>query len=164
MADENDAPAKPGNKKLVIIIAVVLVLAIGGGVGAFLAMGGSEEEVAEGEAAAAEEEKQESVYIELKPEFVINFRDRHNRPKFLKAEMSVATTDSEVEEAVGRHMPAIRNALVLLLSRQIYEDLVPHEGKEALRQQALAEVQTVLETQIGKPGVNDLYFSNFVMH
>jgi flagellar FliL protein len=53
---------------------------------------------------------------------------------------------------------------VLLLSRQIYEDLVPNEGKEALRQQALAEVQSVLEAQIGKPGVDDLYFSNFVMH
>ena len=127
-----------------------------------LMMGGGDEAAAE--TAAAEEKPVEAVYIDLKPEFVINFRDRNNRTKFLKAEMAVSTRDTDVEEAVTRHMPAIRNNLVLLLSRQIYEDLIPNEGKEALRQQALVEVQTVLEAEIGKPGVEDLYFSNFVMH
>lgn len=164
MADDNkDAAAAGGKKKIIIIGALAVLLLVGGGVGAMLMMGGDDEAAAE--AAAAEEEKPaESVYIDLKPEFVINFRDRNNRTKFLKAEMAVSTRDTDVEEAVTRHMPAIRNNLVLLLSRQIYEDLIPNEGKEALRQQALAEVQSVLEAEIGKPGVEDLYFSNFVMH
>ncbi len=162
--DDKDAAAAGGKKKKIIIIgALAALLLVGGGVGAMLMMGGDDEAAAE--AAAAEEEKPaEAVYIDLKPEFVINFRDRNNRTKFLKAEMAVSTRDTDVEEAVTRHMPAIRNNLVLLLSRQIYEDLIPNEGKEALRQQALVEVQTVLEAEIGKPGVEDLYFSNFVMH
>jgi flagellar FliL protein len=161
--DNNDAAAAGGKKKIIIIGALAALLLVGGGVGAMLMMGGDEE--AATEAAAAEAEKPaEAVYIDLKPEFVINFRDRNNRTKFLKAEMAVSTRDTDVEEAVTRHMPAIRNNLVLLLSRQIYEDLIPNEGKEALRQQALVEVQTVLEAEIGKPGVEDLYFSNFVMH
>jgi len=164
MADDNkDAAAAGGKKKIIIIGALAALLLVGGGVGAMLMMGGGDEAAAE--TAAAEEEKPvEAVYIDLKPEFVINFRDRNNRTKFLKAEMAVSTRDTDVEEAVTRHMPAIRNNLVLLLSRQIYEDLIPNEGKEALRQQALVEVQTVLEAEIGKPGVEDLYFSNFVMH
>lgn len=166
MAEATEAPAPSDNKKLIIIVAAVALLAIvGGGAGTYFALAGSKTEpAAEGEAAAEQAQAAESVYVDLKPEFVINFRDRNNRPKFLKAELSVATTDSDVEEAVSRHMPAIRNALVLLLSRQIYDDLVPHEGKEALRQQALAEVRSVLEAQIGRPGVDDLYFSSFVMH
>jgi len=163
MADDNkDAAAAGGKKKIIIIGALAALLLVGGGVGAMLMMGGGDEAAAE--TAAAEEKPVEAVYIDLKPEFVINFRDRNNRTKFLKAEMAVSTRDTDVEEAVTRHMPAIRNNLVLLLSRQIYEDLIPNEGKEALRQQALVEVQTVLEAEIGKPGVEDLYFSNFVMH
>ncbi|MEX2482659.1 MAG: flagellar basal body-associated FliL family protein [Gammaproteobacteria bacterium] len=163
MADENDAPAAAGSnkKKLIIFGAVALLVVLGGGVGLMFALGGGDSAAA---GAATAVEPKEATYIDLKPEFVINFRDRNDRPKFLKAEMSVSTRDGDIERAVERHMPAIRNNLVLLLSRQVYEDLVPNEGKEALRQQALAEVQSVLEKQIGKPGVDDLYFSNFVMH
>lgn len=164
MADDDNKAAGGSKKKLIIIGAVTLSLLVGGGVGAMLVLGGDADADADPAAAAAPAKPVEAVYVDLKPEFVINFRDRNNRPKFLKAEMSVATHDSDIESAITRHMPAIRNNLVLLLSRQIYEDLVPNEGKEALRQQALAEVQSVLVAQIGKPGVEDLYFSNFIMH
>lgn len=161
--EEAAPPAPAGNKKLIIIIAVSVLVAVGAAVGVTLALTGKSDATAE-TAEVEEEAPGESMYVELKPEFIINFRDRNDRPKFLKAEMSVATSDEDVAEAVGRHMPAIRNSLVLLLSRQIYDDLVPHEGKEKLRAEALAEVQTVLESQIGQAGVDDLFFSNFVMH
>lgn len=163
MADETENAPKSNNKLLIILIALVTLLLGGGGAAAFLLLGKEEPPPAEGEA-EVKEEVVEAIYIDLKPEFVINFRDSHDRPKFLKAEMSVATKDPDHEETITRHMPAIRNNLVLLLSRQIYEDLVPHEGKEGLRQQALAEVQSVLTAQTGKPVVDDLFFSNFVMH
>jgi len=162
MADDDNKAAGGSKKKLLIIGAAALLLLAGGGVGAMLMLGGDDNAAPAADAAPPKPE--EAVYVDLKPEFVINFRDRNNRPKFLKAEMAVATHDSDIESAITRHMPAIRNNLVLLLSRQIYEDLVPNEGKEALRQQALAEVQSVLVAQIGKPGVEDLYFSNFIMH
>lgn len=169
-ANETDQQAAVnGGKSKVLVIAGAAVLALGIAAGAyfFLQADSAASEDAEGAEAEVSEEvapPDESFYIDLKPEFVINFRDANNRPKFLKADLSVATTDSDVEEAVQKHMPAIRNNLVLLLSRQVYDDLVPHEGKETLRQQALAEVQSVMQARIGKPGVDDLYFSNFVMH
>ena len=155
------APAG-GNKKLIIIAAtVVLLAAIGGGVAVFLKGGDKHGEAAEH---AAAEVVHEAVYIAIKPEFVINFADKAGKSKYLKCELSVVTKDPEIEKAVEKHMPAIRNALVLLLSRQIYEDLMPNEGKEKLRADALAAVQAVMESQVGKPGIEDLYFSNFVMH
>jgi flagellar basal body-associated protein FliL len=55
---------------------------------------------------------------------------------------------------------------VLLLSRQVYEDLLSNEGKEKLRAEALAEVRAVLDKRAGKKsgkGVEDLYFSSLVM-
>lgn len=173
MSEETQAG---GGKKKLIIIIVGVVAAIGISVGATIALmggGGGGEGKADAEHAAAEGGEggeghgaapAEPVYITLAPDFIINFRDKNDRPKFLKAELSVVTKDPAMEKAIGTHMPAIRNSLVLLLSRQIYDDLVPNEGKEKLRAEALAAVQGVLEAQTGKPGIEDLFFANFVMH
>ena len=151
-----------GKKKLIIIVVAVLAIAgIAGG--AAVALTGGDDAAAAAQA-AAEAAPPEAVYITLAPDFVINFRDKSNRPKFMKAELSVATKDPVAEKAIERHMPAIRNSLVLLLSRQVYDDLVPNEGKEKLRSEARAAVQGVLQAQTGKPGIEDLYFANFVMH
>ena len=163
MADPDAKPA-PGKKKLIVFGGLaVLLLVVGGGVAAMLLSGGGDE-AANAATEAAPPAPVEAIYVSRQPEFVINFRARNTRPEFLKAEIAVATRDDTMEKAITRHMPAIRNDLVLLLSGQVYEDLVPNEGKEALRQQALATVQAVLEAQVGKPGVDDLYFANFVMH
>ena len=152
------------NKKLIIIVAAVVMLAaIGAGTVIALKGGGS------GDAQHAAEAKQEeppheSVYVDIKPEFVVNFRDKAGHPKYLKCDLSVSSKEPEIEKAVEKHLPAIRNSLVMLLSAQIYEDLLANEGKEKLRADALAGVRAVMQAQIGKPGIDDLFFSNFVMH
>ena len=66
-------------------------------------------------------------------------------------------------EAVKKHMPVIRNNLILLLSSQTYETLSTHEGKEGVRQKALQEVQKILSERTGSPAIEDLYFTGFVM-
>jgi flagellar FliL protein len=60
-------------------------------------------------------------------------------------------------------MPMIRNALVLQFGGQVYADLQTAEGKELLRQQALENIQNLLQQEIGKPGVEQVLFTNFVM-
>jgi len=77
--------------------------------------------------------------------------------------VQVMTRDPEVAQAIEAHMPVIRNNLVMLFSGQKYEEVATREGKERLRQQTLAEIQKVLEERIGKPGVEDVYFTAFVM-
>ena len=152
---ETAAPAEPtggSNKKLIIIIAVVVLLALGGGGAAFMLSGGDDAAVAA-----------DPIYIPLDPAFVVNFQDKNQKTKFLKAELNVVTYNEDVPEAVMKHMPAIRNNLILLFSRQLYEDLLPHEGKEVLRAEALAEVQSVIEKQVTGSGIEDLFFTSFVM-
>lgn len=164
MSQAAAAPAAAGgNKKLIIIMAgVVLLAVIGAGTAIALKSAGGDSKHAA--AAQHEEPAHESVYINIKPEFVVNFRDKAGHSKFLKADLSVVTKDAEIEKAIEKHMPAIRNALVMLLSAQVYEDLLPSEGKEKLRADALAGVQAVMQAQLGKPGIEDLFFVNFVMH
>jgi len=159
--DNVDEAAKAGGKKKIVIIGVVALLALGGGAAVILSGGG---ETPEGEGEVAEVVPvAESFYVSLDPAFVVNFQDKSNKTKFLKAELNVVTLDDEVPDAIVKHMPAIRNNLVMLFSRQIYEDLLPNDGKEALRAEALSEVQAVMEKQIGKPGIEDLFFTSFVI-
>ena len=170
--EQDEEQEGQGGKKKLIIIAVIALLVLGGGGGAaMMFMGGDDTELADdGEATeeAAEEDapapnNADAVYIALEPAFVVNFRDKKNRTKFLKAELSVVTFDEETQETVKRHMPAIRNKLVLLFSRQTYEELLPHEGKENLRAEALTQVNSVVESELGKAGVGDLFFTSFVI-
>jgi len=155
--------------KLIIIIVLSMVVAVGASVGITVAVIGGDsaaKEVAEAQDAGDEdtaEPEAEPIYISLDPPFVVNFQDKNQRSKFLKAELSVVTRNPAMEALIEKHMPAIRNSLVLLFSRQVYEDLVSNEGKEKLRAEALAAVQDVLEKQTGDPGVEELFFSSLVM-
>lgn len=130
----------------------------------------------DGEEAAAEEGgggghggeggEKASPYVQLEPAFVVNFIDEKKRTKFLKAEISLMAKSPKTQAAIKEHSPAVRNALVMLLSKQVYEQLVTAEGKDKLRADALAEVQAVLAKVAGKKvakGVTDLYFSSLVM-
>jgi flagellar FliL protein len=60
-------------------------------------------------------------------------------------------------------MPAIRDRVVMLFSRQQSEKLESPEGKEQLRAEILAGVQGILEEHTGSPGVEAVYFTSFVM-
>lgn len=174
--DEVEAGSEEGKKKLplklIIIIAVVLLA--GGGGGAFFMMGDKAddavvaEEGGEADADADAEEGEETktageaVYFSLDPPFIVNFSGK-SRARFLQVSIEGLTRDVKVKEDITKHFPQVRNNLVLLLSGQTYEDLNTQEGKATLRKQVLKEVQKVLEAETGKEGVEDVFFTSFVM-
>lgn len=102
------------------------------------------------------------IYIPLKPPFVVNYGGV-GRLKYIKTELSVRVKDTESANALRHHMPLIRNSMVLLLSRQTDTDLDTQEGKEMLRQNALAEINALLEAEEGQSGVVDLFFDNLIV-
>lgn len=168
MADEEETQAQSGGKGKVIAIAVLALLLLGGGgAAAFMMLGGGGDDAAQAEAGAEEGEGEEApaeaLYVPLDPAFVVNFHDEKNRRKLMKVELNAVTRDPGVQEAITKHMPMIRNALVLLFSRQVYEELLPHEGKESLRAKALEEVKLVLDREYGSSEVEDILFTSFVM-
>ncbi|TQV84181.1 flagellar basal body-associated protein FliL [Exilibacterium tricleocarpae] len=171
MAEEDDQAQddeKPsGGKKKVIVLAVVGLVLIGlsvGGTLLALQMLAPEPVAAEDGAAAepAAPVKLPAVYFPLKPPIVVNFQAR-GRQRFLQVEVTLMARENEVVEAIELHMPMIRNSLVLLLGGQVYEDLQTAEGKELLRQQALEELQGLLQQEIDQPGIEQVLFTNFVM-
>lgn len=183
--------ADPKKKKL-IIAAAAAVLLVGGGVGAFFLMphGAShaKPEAAEGEHAEGGEHAEAAAapaaeggehgetptpgegaaaggaaqYLSLHPAFVVNLDD-DEAMRYLQLEIEVMARDSSALEAVNKHMPVIRNNLLMLFGTKHYHEIDTREGKEALRLEALAEVQKVLTEQTGSPGVENLYFTSIVM-
>ena len=170
-----ESPKKGGAKKIILIAALVLggLLAVAGTmVGTLWALGvipsgdesTSEEVAAEGEAESGEEEasKSPAVYMQIDPPFVVNFNGQ-GKARFLQVTMEVMGRDKALLEDAMHHLPAVRNKMLLLLSSQSYDVLSTTEGKEALRQQALLEVQGILDKEMGSAPVEDLYFTSLVM-
>lgn len=103
-----------------------------------------------------------AVYIPFKPPFVVNYGGP-GRLRFMKADISVRLNDTKAANSVLHHMPYIRNNLVMLFSAQTDESISSQDGKEALRQEALKEVQAVLMQEDRQDGVIDLYFNTILV-
>ncbi len=103
-------------------------------------------------------------YVPLQESFVTNFGDGIDGPmQFVKADVSLRVRGPDAATAVRYHMPALRNTLVLLLSRQDHAALSSSSGREAIRAEALAEIRGILEAREGTPHVEDVLFTNFIV-
>ena len=156
---EDQGEEKPKSKMMLIIIIVLVVLLIGGGVGAFLMMSGGDEEVA---AESAEPAQKPAIYFDFKPPFVVNYQWK-GRQRYVQLSLSMMTSDAAVVETITKHMPLVRNNLVMILGAQEFEMLRTPEGKDMLRQTILEELQKIMTEETGDPGVEQVLFTNFVM-
>ncbi len=190
---EVEAGKKSGSKKtILIIVGVVLgsLILLGGTIGGtvyFMSKGagksksakkgGKEADTAEADTAEEDTSSADSGdgegdgegdapsvanYVPIDPAFVVNFEGA-GPARFLQITVELMTRHPEVVEHIKKHMPVIRNNLVLLFGSQTYDKVNTLQGKEALRQAALAEVQKILEAETGDSGVEALYFTSFVM-
>ena len=168
-----DAPAKSGKGKLVaIILGVVVALGGGGGAAWFMlgkdakaeasAEGGKKgkksKDDGEGEGEGA---KQPAKYLSLEPAFVVNLAGP-DADRYLQVQVELMTRDPLAADAIKLHTPAIRDRLLLLFGTKTADELSAREGREALRQLALAEVQKVMQEETGEDAVEALYFTSFV--
>ncbi len=159
LADEAGTPKK--KPLLLIIIAAVVLLGAGAG-GAFFLLGGEKDEPGEQTAQVEEKTASPPVYYPLDPPLVVNF-EQGSRARYLQITLEVMAREKQVIEDLKVHMPVVRNNLNLLFSSQDYTQISTREGKEQLRNEALLEVQKVMEEHTGKPGVEAVYFTSFVM-
>jgi len=174
--DASEKEAKPSNLKKIIILTAAGVLVLGLTVGATLyftgVIGGGDEsaaEMSETEVTDKAEEKvdeeevaTETVYHKFKPAFVVNFEDK-GKLRFLQIDLSVATKLPSVIDELTTHEPVIRNNLVLLYSSKTAAELNSLEGKEKLRQQTREEIQKIMKDNTGKTGIDEVYFTGFVV-
>jgi flagellar FliL protein len=102
-----------------------------------------------------------AVYYAIDPPLVVNFEDG-SVVRFLQITMEVMAHDQKAIDSVQRNLPLIRNNLLLLMSNRNYQTLMSREGKDKLREEALAEIRAVQKKQGGED-VDDLLFTSFVV-
>ena len=102
-----------------------------------------------------------TVYYAIDPPLVVNFEDG-SVVRFLQITMEVMAHDQKAVDSVQKNIPLIRNNLLLLMSNRNYQTMMSRDGKEKLRQEALAEIRAVQKKE-GGPDVDDVLFTSFVV-
>lgn len=157
-----ETPAKNagGGRTTILILAMALILVSAVCGYALYTLRGH----AGGTATQAEvsKEKKPELYLALDPAFVVNFRNTESL-SYLQVGVTLMAHDPAVIQAAKDSDPVIRNALLMLFSSQEYTELSDVAGKQKLQAKALAAVQKIVNDRIGRPGVDALYFTSFVM-
>ena len=113
---------------------------------------------------AAPEPSDDVRYVSMQPAFVCNFGMADNgHLMYLKTDISIRVGSRDAELAARSHMPALRNSLVRLLSRQDEATVSTGFGREAIRAQALEDLNAILQAEEGQAFIDDLMFTNFIV-
>lgn len=154
------APQKNKTKLLVIIVLAVLLTVGLSAVGAwfFLTRQADEQQVQQPQVAVTQ---QQAVYETLEP-FSLNLRSER-RKYFLQVSVALMARDQGELDALRVHTPVLRDGLGMLFSSQDFDDLRKPEGIEMLKHKATITVQELAQRETGKPVVESVLFTNFVM-
>ena len=154
MSDKTPAAApakeKASNKKLIVIGAIVALLVVVGGAAAWFMLGrhsGEEEDGAPAprKAAAA---KVAPTFMPIE-NMVVNLADPGG-DRFAQIGITLELEDAKTAEQVKQYLPAIRSAILLLVSQHTAEELLTREGKEKLATDILREVSRPLGFRVPK--------------
>lgn len=133
------------------------------------ALATGQEGIVEGEEEAEEEtEPQEEVtlsgrYVNLQPEFVLNYGDT-DRLRFARLEVTIVGDSLEAAADINHHSPALRHIVVMTLTSASQSDIATTQGRRALRDQLRQEMRAFLEEEADAPLVSEVLFSNFIVN
>ncbi|MDT7041911.1 flagellar basal body-associated FliL family protein [Candidatus Nitronereus thalassa] len=152
------------NKKLLLLI-LLGVLVVGGGAGFFFMSGGEPEKTAkahndedgEVEATADSEPGFVGPVIDLEP-FVLNLADR-DQLRYLKVSIKVQLDRPEEQTDFTAKQPAIRDALLVLLTSKESRALRTVDGKMLVRDEIGGRVNTIMK----KGKVKQVFFTDFII-
>lgn len=103
------------------------------------------------------------IYMALTPPLAANFKN-NPEARLVQIEISLASSDQKVLDAVTQHMPMVRNNILMVLGGDDPAVLKTPEGKVALRAKIKEEIKKILVEQTEfKEGVDEVYFTGFVM-
>ena len=164
MAEEESpaqaAPANTGSGKKMLVLGLLGILLLGGGGGAaWFFMGGAKEDSGKHAKDTHEEEHVEEPgpVVELDP-FLLNLADR-DELRFLKVSIKLELDRPEEKTDYQNKVPAIRDALLVLLSSKESQLLRTVNGKKRIREEILTRANGVMSR--GK--VANVYFTDFII-
>lgn len=136
MAEEKtEAPARKGKGLTIALVAMgmILVAGIAGGAAWYFASGSAEAAAGSGDGVAAKASRRANearIFVPM-DQFVVNLSDAQ-LDRYAQVAVVLEVADSPVENQLKASMPAVRNAILLLLSARSAGELLTLEGKEQL--------------------------------
>jgi len=153
------------SSKMKLIIIALLVLLLGGGAAYyFMFMGGGATE--EDSAAPISSEAKRAAntgYVKLEKPFRVNFAPDQG-VRLLQVLITIAFLEEKgVKFAILEHEPMIRNNFLMIMGKQLPQELKTSVGKQQLQKQLLDEMQVVMEKVGVKASIQNVFFTSFVM-
>jgi flagellar protein FliL len=112
--------------------------------------------------AAAVDISKAELYLPLEPAFVVNFRDDESL-RYLQVGVTLMSHDPDAINVAKGADPVLRDGLVALFSNQKFSIISDAAGRQKLQEQALVTVRKIVQERLGRPGIDALYFTSFVM-
>ena len=147
--DDLPVPAK-GKKKLIVLLAIVLLVVLAGAGAAVYVMkqraaaAAAEEEAGDDGAAMASHSaagkdghRVAPTFVALDP-FVVNLADK-DAERYAQVGLTLEVDDPKFAEEMKLYMPAIRNAILMILAHKNAAELLERSGKEALAAEIMRE-------------------------
>lgn len=151
-------------KILVGILLVFLILGgLGGGYFYFFKSSDSDtsSEAFEESGDAAPIELTDPIFVAVGP-FTVNVMSSRG-DRLLYTSMMLQVNNEQTEEFLQKHMPAINNRLLILLSEQIADELNVLGGKEMVKQKILEVFKTPFSVPQPDLSIQDVLFQEFIV-
>jgi len=152
------APPRRGKKKLLVIGALVLALVMLLGAGGLLLLkqraaraasaGDDDAAVADVHSAQADP-KHVPAYLPLDP-FVVNLADR-DVDRYAQIGITLELESGASGDRLKAYMPAVRNAILLVLANKTSRELLDRAGKEQLAQEIMREAVRPMGIELPMP-------------
>ncbi len=111
--------------------------------------------------AIPEVDSYETTYFEFPGDFTTNLKGSR---KFLQVSVGVSTQyDEKVMEVVDSHQLALRSEILSTISDFTEEDISGSEGKKNLSERLIVVLNKKLESLDEFPGIEDVYFTAFIL-
>lgn len=162
MADADPKDVAGGmNKKLILLVILALAVLGGGGGTVWFLMGGEEKGKKSNHAEPVEEADSHideiGPVVDLEP-FVLNLADREQL-RYLKVSIKLQLDRPKDQTDFDVRLPAIRDALLVLLTSKESRALRTVEGKMLVRDEIGGRVNTIMKQ--GK--ITNVFFTDFII-
>lgn len=105
-----------------------------------------------------------SIYYSIEEPFTINFLNQsQEKVRYLQIKVALMSHDPTVLDSAKHNLPMIQDALRTLFTEQGYDTVSSVAGREQLQQDALTKVRAILERETGSDGLEQIYFTSFIL-
>lgn len=114
--------------------------------------------------AAESEAGASSIYYSIEDPFTINFLNQsQEKARYLQIKVALMSHEPTILDSAKHNLPMIQDALRTLFTEQGYDTVSTVAGREQLQQQALAKIRSLLQQETGSDGLEQIYFTSFIL-